>query len=102
MVHMPGWHEVPLRRLLMRRLPYRCEVDNDVNLMTLGEWRLGAGRGARNLICLTLGTGVGGGCIINGALYRGVAGAAGELGHMVIDPRGPRCGCGRRGCLELG
>lgn len=100
LVNVPGWHEVPLGRQLARRLRCRCLVDNDVNLFTLGEWRFGAGRGARQLVGLTLGTGVGGGLILNGALYRGAAGAAGEIGHMVIDPRGRRCACGARGCLE--
>jgi len=99
-VNVPGWHEVPLRAQLERRLRCPCAIDNDVNLVALGEWRVGAGRGSRNLICLTLGTGVGGGLILNGSLYRGSRGAAGELGHMVIDPRGRRCGCGARGCLE--
>ena len=100
MVNVPGWREVPLARLLARRLRCRCVVDNDANLVALGEWRFGAGRGARQLVCLTLGTGVGGGLILNGRLYRGASGAAGELGHMVIDPDGPHCGCGTRGCLE--
>ncbi|OGX28554.1 MAG: hypothetical protein A3B78_03030 [Omnitrophica WOR_2 bacterium RIFCSPHIGHO2_02_FULL_67_20] len=100
MVNVPGWREVPLARRLARRLQCRCVVDNDANCFALAEWRFGAGRGADDLICLTLGTGLGGGLILDGALYRGASGAAGEPGHMVIDPRGPRCGCGRRGCLE--
>lgn len=100
LVNVPGWREVPLGRQLARRLRCRCVVDNDVNCVALGEWRFGAARGARALVCLTLGTGVGGGLVLNGQLYRGVTGAAGELGHMVIDPDGPRCGCGSRGCLE--
>jgi glucokinase len=100
LVNVPGWHEVPLGRQLGRRLRCCCIVDNDVNLFALGEWRFGAGRGARQLVCVTLGTGVGGGLIFNGALHRGARGAAGEVGHMVIDPRGNRCGCGARGCLE--
>ena len=100
MVNVSGWREVPLGRQLERRLRCRCVVDNDVNLVALGEWRFGAGRNARYLVCLTLGTGVGGGLLFEGALYRGASGAAGELGHMVIDPTGPRCGCGARGCLE--
>ena len=99
-VNVPGWRQVPLGPMLSRRLGCRCLVDNDANCYALAEWRLGAGRGATHLICLTLGTGVGGGLILNGSLYRGVSGAAGELGHMVVDPRGPRCGCGRCGCLE--
>jgi glucokinase len=100
MVNVPGWREVPLARLLARRLRCRCVVDNDANCFALAEWRFGAGRGADHLLCLTLGTGIGGGLILDGSLYRGAAGVAGEPGHMVIDPRGPRCGCGRRGCLE--
>lgn len=100
MVNVPSWHDVPLGRLLSRRLGCPVFVDNDANLVALGEWRFGAGRGASQLVCLTLGTGVGGGLILDGALYRGAGGAAGELGHIVVDPRGPRCGCGRRGCLE--
>ncbi len=100
LVNVPGWHDVPLGGRLARRLRCRCLVDNDVNLFTLGEWRFGAGRGAQDLIGLTLGTGVGGGLMFDGRLYRGAAGSAGEIGHMVIDPGGRRCGCGARGCLE--
>ncbi len=100
LVNVPGWREVPLAQQLQRRLRCQCLIDNDVNLVTLGEWRFGAGRGAKQLVCLTLGTGVGGGLVIDGKLYRGAAGAAGEIGHMVIDPHGRRCACGSRGCLE--
>ena len=100
MVNVPGWREVPLGPMLARRLRCRCAVDNDANCFALAEWRFGAGRGSRHLVGLALGTGVGGGLILNGAPYRGATGAAGELGHMQIDLRGPRCGCGRRGCLE--
>ena len=100
MVNVRGWREVPLARLMTRRLGCRTLVENDVNLIALGEWRHGAGRGAAQMVCLTLGTGVGGGLILGGGLYRGHSGAAGEIGHMAIDPQGPRCGCGARGCLE--
>lgn len=100
LVNVPGWRRVPLAEQLERRLRCRCLVDNDVNLFTLGEWRFGAGRGAGQLIGITLGTGVGGGLVCEGALYRGASGAAGEVGHMLVDPRGRRCGCGQRGCLE--
>ena len=100
LVNVPGWHRVPLRRLLERRLGCRCAVDNDANLFALGEFTFGAGRGAQCLVCLTLGTGLGGGLIVGGVLHRGARGAAGEAGHMVIDPDGPRCGCGVKGCLE--
>lgn len=100
LVNVRGWHHVPLADRLRRRLGVPVFVDNDVNVVALGEWRFGAGRGTRHLICLTLGTGVGGGLMFDGCLYRGHDGAAGELGHLVIDPTGRRCGCGRRGCLE--
>lgn len=100
MVNVPGWRGVPLAGRLSRELRCRCVIENDAKVFTLGEWRFGAGRGAADLIGMTLGTGIGGGLILNGALYRGSIGAAGELGHIVIDPDGPRCGCGARGCLE--
>lgn len=99
-VNVGGWRDVPLRRHLERRLRCRCAVDNDANVLTLGEWRFGAGRGASQLVGITLGTGIGGGLLFGGRLVRGASGSAGEIGHMVIDRRGPRCGCGRRGCLE--
>ena len=100
MVNVPGWRNVPLRGMFERRLGCRCAVDNDANLFTLAEHRFGAGRLAAHMVGVTLGTGVGGGLILEGRLYRGADGTAGELGHMVIDPAGSRCGCGRRGCLE--
>ena len=100
LVNVAGWREVPLAATLSRRLHCRCAVDNDVNLITLGEWRAGAGRGVNNLVCLTLGTGVGGGIVMGGRLQRGVSGSAGEIGHTVLDPKGRVCACGNRGCLE--
>jgi glucokinase len=78
----------------------RVCIDNDANLMCLAEFKAGGARGARNVICLTLGTGVGGGIIIEGKLYRGSSFAAGEIGHMPINERGPACNCGGRACLE--
>ena len=95
-----GWRGVPLRRVLERRLRVPCAVDNDVNVVALGEWKFGAGKGTRHSVYLTLGTGVGGGLVMNGQLVRGASGSAGEIGHMVIRPNGPRCACGNRGCLE--
>jgi len=101
LVNVPGgWPGLPLARLLERRLGCPCAVDNDVNVVALGEWRYGAGRGTRHSVYLTLGTGVGGGLVIDGKLLRGAAGSAGEIGHTVIDPGGPPCACGSRGCLE--
>jgi len=98
--NIKGWKGVPLRSILRRRLGLRVALDNDVNAMTLGEYRFGAGKGALNLACLTLGTGVGGGVIINGEIYRGGIMCAGEIGHIPINERGPRCNCGGIACLE--
>lgn len=101
LVNVPGgWPRVPLRQLLERRFGCPCAVDNDVNVIALGEWTFGAGRGTRHSVYLTLGTGVGGGLVIDGKLVRGASGSAGEIGHITIQPDGPRCACGNRGCLE--
>ena len=78
----------------------RIFLDNDAKLMTVAEYALGAGRGFRNILCLTLGTGVGGGLIIEGQLYRGADNAAGEIGHLPINEKGPTCNCGGWACLE--
>lgn len=100
LTNVAGWKNVPLKKILEKRLKARVLVDNDVNLMALGEYRFGAGRGARNLVCLTLGTGVGGGIIIGGELYRGSSSVAGEIGHMPLKEDGLACNCGSFGCLE--
>jgi len=100
LVNVPGWRDVPLQRRLERAMGVRCIVDNDANAVTLGECRFGAGRGSRQLIGVTLGTGVGGGLVLSGTVYRGAFGSAGELGHTVIVDGGERCRCGSRGCLE--
>ncbi|MET0909092.1 MAG: ROK family protein [Ilumatobacteraceae bacterium] len=78
----------------------RVDVDNDATCATVAEWRLGAGSGTSDMVLVTLGTGIGGGLVANGAVVRGSNGFAGEYGHMVVDPDGPRCPCGRRGCWE--
>lgn len=98
--NIKGWEGVPLRSILGRRLGLKVALDNDVNAMTLGEYRFGAGKGALNLICITLGTGVGGGIIINGEVYRGSTMCAGEIGHIPINEKGPRCNCRGIACLE--
>lgn len=99
--NLTGWVEpVPLGRLLSRRLGSDVVVDNDASVAAVGEWRWGAARGARFVLCITLGTGVGGGLVLDGAPYRGAHGAAGELGHMTVLLGGALCGCGRRGCVE--
>jgi glucokinase len=86
--------------MLGRRLRVPVFVDNDVNALALAEWTWGAGRGARSLVMLALGTGVGGGIILDGRLHRGQGGFGGELGHVPIDFDGPPCICGGRGCLK--
>ena len=98
--NIPGWKDVPLKNIIQKKLRIPTFVDNDVNLITLGEWKFGAGKGYKNLLCMTLGTGVGGGLIFNGALYRGEGFAAGELGHMPLNEKGPDCNCGGWGCFE--
>lgn len=98
--NIPGWKNVPLKRLLEARLHISVFIDNDVKMITLGEWQKGAGRGYQDLICLTLGTGVGSGLVLGNKLYRGTHNAAGELGHLPLNEKGPKCNCGGYGCLE--
>jgi glucokinase len=94
------WHDVPLSATLRKHLGVPVYLENDVNMGTLAEHTLGSGRGARDVVGIFVGTGIGGGIILNGRLHRGRNGSAGEIGHMVVQMGGPRCGCGRRGCLE--
>lgn len=98
--NIPGWKEVKLKSILERKLRLPVFVDNDAKVMCLAEHKLGAAKGSTNAICITLGTGVGGGVIINGSLYRGLSNAAGEIGHMPINEKGPKCNCGGSACLE--
>lgn len=95
-----GWRNFPLRSLVSDGLGLPAEVDNDANCATYGEWWMGAGRGSTVLVGLTLGTGIGGGLVINGELHHGVSDAAGEFGHTTIDSTGRKCKCGNYGCLE--
>lgn len=97
---MPGWHNVNVRDLLKQELGVPVYLDNNANLGALGESRYGAGHNTNNMIYLQLGAGIGGGLIIDGKMYRGSTGGAGEIGHMTIEPQGPLCSCGKRGCLE--
>ena len=99
-LNIPGWKEVKLKSILEKRLRLPVFVDNDAKVMCLAEHKLGAAKGSANAICITLGTGVGGGVIIDGKLYRGLSNAAGEIGHMPINEKGPQCNCGGRACLE--
>ncbi len=95
-----NWLDVPLRRRIEERVGLPVHLLNDARSMAFGEWKLGGGRGVQTMVCFTLGTGIGGGLIINGRLHLGIGGTAGELGHLTIDFNGPRCGCGNHGCLE--
>jgi glucokinase len=95
-----GWVNMPLRQLIHDRLGLPAALDNDANCAVLGEWWVGAARGARNAIGITIGTGVGGGLILDGKLYHGASDVAGEIGHTTIDTEGRRCKCGNYGCLE--
>jgi glucokinase len=99
---LPGWDEIPLVSIVSQALDRPTVVDNDATAGALAEWWYGAGRtrGVRHLVYLTISTGIGGGLVLDGRVYRGAAGNAGELGHLTVDYRGRPCGCGRRGCLE--
>ena len=98
--NIPGWKEVRLRDLLEKRLGLRVSIDNDAKLMALAEYRQGKASRFKNVLCITLGTGVGGSIIIDGKLYRGTNNAAGEIGHLPINESGPDCNCGGIACLE--
>src|SRR5262245_14979783 len=98
--NLPGWVNVRFPHMLGNRLGMPMYMENDANCAAWGEFVCGAGRGLRSLVLYTLGTGVGGGIVVNGEMWVGATGAAGALGHMAIDPNGPRCGCGSVGCVE--
>ncbi|MBI4432167.1 MAG: ROK family glucokinase [Candidatus Omnitrophica bacterium] len=98
--NIPGWKNTPLKSILEKRLKLPARVDNDASALAWGEFVFGAGRGVKNIVVLTLGTGVGGGIILDGKLFHGHAFSAAEIGHLVIHENGPECACGNRGCLE--
>lgn len=101
--NFPGWRDIPLLDYVsdeLKELNIPLFIDNDVNVMVLGELHLGAGIGYDNVVGLTIGTGVGGGIVIDGRVYHGSWNTAGELGHTIVRPNGRKCGCGNRGCLE--
>jgi len=95
-----GWRDYPLRQKVTDALGLPAAIDNDANCAVYGEWWIGAGRGSRYLVGLTIGTGIGGGIVIDGKLYHGASDVAGEVGHTTIDSTGRRCKCGNYGCLE--
>ncbi len=94
------WKDAPIKARLESALQKPVKIDNDGNVGILGEYAYGAGHGAQHMVGLFIGTGIGGGIIIDGNLLHGFNENAGELGHMILDPNGPKCGCGNNGCLE--
>jgi len=98
--NLPGWANYPVRSEIERRLKTIVILENDANVAALGEKWLGAARDSSDMAMLTLGTGVGGGLVLGGAIWRGANGMAGEFGHTTVEPEGQLCGCGNRGCLE--
>ncbi len=99
-INLKGWDNVPIKSIIEKKTGCKVLIDNDVNLAAIAEFLYGAGKGYKNIVCLTLGTGVGGGIIIGGKLYRGTNSVAGEIGHMPLNLDGPKCNCGSKGCLE--
>jgi glucokinase-like ROK family protein len=97
---MPGWDNFPIRAYLSELWKRPLSLNNDADLGALGEWSYGAGRGERNLAYIKVGTGIGAGLLLNGNMYHGNSGSAGEIGHITIREDGPPCTCGSRGCLE--
>lgn len=98
--HLEGWENIPLRKEMRQRFAAPAFMDNDANASALAEAMFGAGKGHQHLLYLTVSSGIGGGIIAGGRVYRGATGMAGEIGHMTVLPDGPPCTCGRRGCLE--
>jgi glucokinase len=98
--NLPGWKDVPLRDIIGKELGRKVFLINDADAAAIGELHFGAGRGVSNFVYVTVSTGIGGGIIVDGKIYAGSVGMAGEVGHMVIDDEGPVCNCGNRGCWE--
>ncbi|HPP12583.1 MAG TPA: ROK family protein, partial [bacterium] len=98
--NLPNWHNLALGRIFEQTYRVPVRVENDVNSITWGEFLFGAGRGSQTMVCITLGTGLGGGVVVNGRLLRGAVFSAAELGHVTIDYHGPACNCGNLGCIE--
>ncbi len=94
------WRNIAIVKELKKECKVPVLIDNDANVACYGEYLFGAGKGANSIICVTLGTGVGGGIIINGKIYRGAGGGAGEIGHITVESKGRKCNCGNHGCME--
>lgn len=99
--NLPRWRNVPIKRIVAERFSKPCVLENDANAAAWGEKWAGAGKEVRSLVMLTLGTGIGGGIVIDNKLWRGASNVAAEIGHMVIQMDGPQCNCGNRGCVEV-
>lgn len=95
-----NWHNVALKNMLERKLDVPVAITNDVRAATIGEWKCGAGKSYNDILCVFVGTGIGGGAIIKGRLFEGCSNTAAEIGHIIIDTKGPECTCHNRGCLE--
>jgi glucokinase len=98
---MPGWHDVPLSKSITAAIGLPVILENDANAAIFGEWWAGVARHTKHTVGMTLGTGIGGGAILDGRLFRGCSNQAGEFGHLTVDPDGPQCYCGNYGCLGL-
>lgn len=96
---LPKWDNVPVKKILSKKLDITVEIDNDANVAAIAEHLYGAGKGKKNMLYVTVSTGIGGGIIINNSIFRGSYGAAGEFGHMIISDDGYLCGCGNKGCI---
>jgi len=99
--NLPGWRNVPLAAMVQEAIGCPTHLENDANLAGLGEFHHGGGRGTRTMVYITWSTGVGAGLILDGRLFSGAHGTAGEVGHMILDPKGPLDSCGQRGCVEV-
>ncbi len=100
-VNIKGWQGTPLKKILVSRFGEPLCVLNDVTLTAYGEYRFGAAQDVENMMCISIGSGIGGGIVIDGSLYTGTSGLAAEIGHISVEPEGPPCKCGQYGCLEL-
>ncbi len=98
--NLPGWDAFPLKARLESEFNIPAVIENDANACALAEYRFGGGRGYNSVLYMTMSTGIGGGIVINGQIYHGANDSAGEVGHQILLPDGPLCGCGKRGCLE--
>jgi len=98
--NLPGWDAIPLKSRIEEEFGIPAIIENDANAGALAEWMFGAGRGYSYVVYMTMGTGIGGGIVIDGKIYHGANDTAGEVGHQILIPDGPLCGCGKRGCLE--